>query len=879
MEEENVVVDERIESVREIAKRLIMHYIGERYKDMEGIGEELARIDELISGIKIIPENIVPGALTRATNFGNGTINLRFKDKNDISDKEIEKIIETMIHEFYHSVSKSKKERYIFLEEGYVTYITAETIRYAMEHPIEIEGITQEQLQKTLKAQELENGYEDASEFVRNTQLIMELYGHDSTYEYMFRERGIESLAMIAQEISPEFEKFIRRQYTKTPSNSPNLECEQLFFKSFFDRFDYDKLSKSSLEMNELLQRHLVKSGIAIQDTRLRDMVDEFRPDLVAYQELLEEVRLLSPEERTKRIEAAVPTGEFDWKIHDNMFDTVMQMNNGLKNFYDKSDSKLKCRTFGNTSFYALAICYDMVQKGIEEPTDEHIMQYCGLMISDPNMETWIKSLVNTYFEKVQQQSEDGRGIVEIINQNLIDNAELMIQVDIIKQETTRENYWENLKKIAELSKRYGVERQNDFYGRVYDVFLEMSQEYFEDDKVYTIEEFNAFREQMQAVYDIAGMPDYINATGKTPDKIFLKSAIVHSRETSENFSEQMISLLRIIKDGNMDLGMYTEDLEDFCVKIASAYDTIEATHQQEQMLEFQNLFLHNYLYTDNLQATKAYIKRANSTRSAENEYLRTIKTKILESPEFYMQNFEEEDVNRDGRLLKELRYRRVLHDSIVNERRKKSAQAYNYDYSDQNNLLQLACCEQTKEVMSRYRPGISEDNFIEIISGINCMVNHGENEMAENFAIKLSQNMSRLSEKNKPYSKVLALLHQHCHRQTEENFSILENNIEFFGACIDYLKEPLKKLPIEKRMEYMQRLIDINGEDKYVTGIISYWENDEARSFVDFIQEPVLTPEVMQEMARNPEVQECIPSAGEEIESAARIEKEQVEH
>ena len=84
MEEENVVVDERIESVREIAKRLIMHYIGERYKDMEGIGEELARIDELISSIKIIPENIVPGAMTRATTFGNGTMNLRFKDKNNI---------------------------------------------------------------------------------------------------------------------------------------------------------------------------------------------------------------------------------------------------------------------------------------------------------------------------------------------------------------------------------------------------------------------------------------------------------------------------------------------------------------------------------------------------------------------------------------------------------------------------------------------------------------------------------------------------------------------------------------------------------------------------------------------------------------------------
>lgn len=374
-------MDERIERLKGIAKNLIMNYLRERYGHKPGFDTEIARIDDLISNVQIELENIVPGTRTRATNFGNGKINLRFKDKENISDEEIEEILETMIHEFYHSVCKSEIGNSVFLEEGYVTYITAETIRYAMERPVEIEGITEEQLHKMLEAQKLANGYDYASEFVRTTQMIMEVYGYDSMYEYMFNERGVEALAICAKEISPEFEKIIRRQHTKSPSNSPNLESEQLFFKSFFERIDYTKLSKTIIEMNEFFQEYLVKSGVAIQDARLRTIMDEFRPELIAYRELLEAVRFLSAEERTEQIKGSVPEGEFTWKIKHSIFDAVMQMADGLKKFYDTSDSKLKCRTFGSTSFYALAICYDMVQKGVEEPTDEQTMRY--LRIND----------------------------------------------------------------------------------------------------------------------------------------------------------------------------------------------------------------------------------------------------------------------------------------------------------------------------------------------------------------------------------------------------------------------------------------------------------------------------------------------------------------
>ena len=343
----------------------------------QGIEEQLSRIEQELSSVQIVADNRISGSPTMASNDKKGKVTLRFRDKNNISDKEINNFLETIIHEFYHSVSKSNgKNNAVFLEEGYVTYITAKTIRHSIENLPEIEGVDTEQLREQLKAQNLENGYEYASEFVRTTQLVMGLYGYDSTYEYMLSDNGTETLSKIAGEISPEFEKIIRRQIGKSPANSPNLTSEKIFFKSFFDRLDFEGVDKSTIEMNNLIQQYLVKSGIAIEDERLKTIMYEVKPHLVAYQELLEDVREDDESQRRTKIEAAVPHGELLWPLKESAFETVEFFVGPLKSFYDKSDSKLKCRTFGNTSFYALAICYDMIQKGIEEPDDKKTMEY-----------------------------------------------------------------------------------------------------------------------------------------------------------------------------------------------------------------------------------------------------------------------------------------------------------------------------------------------------------------------------------------------------------------------------------------------------------------------------------------------------------------------
>ena len=377
MEEKNVVVDERIERLRGTAKALIINYIKDMYGDREGVDSNISRIEQELSAVNIIPENRISGSPTLASNDKKGNVTLRFKDKDNISDEEINDFLETIIHEFYHTVSKSDgKENAVFLEEGFVTYITAKTIRHSVEHLPEIEGVDPEQLREQLSKQDLINGYAHASEFVRSAQLVMDLYGYDATFEYMFSDNGTKTLSEVASKISPEFGETIMRQINKSPANSRNLATEKMFFKAFFDRVELERLDKSTIEMNELLQDYLIRSGIALHDARIKEILEEVRPELVAYQELLEETKKCGPEQRRERIEEVLPNGDFQWELHESVFDTVKQMTGGLKDFYDKSDSKLKCRTFGNTSFYALAICYDMVQRGIEQPTDKETMAY-----------------------------------------------------------------------------------------------------------------------------------------------------------------------------------------------------------------------------------------------------------------------------------------------------------------------------------------------------------------------------------------------------------------------------------------------------------------------------------------------------------------------
>lgn len=209
-----------------ITEAVIINYIQQNYSTKDNIDEEIKRIKNIFETIDVSFENIIPGVPTRATNHGNGKITLRFDDINNISEEEMSDAIETLIHEYYHSISKREKGN-LFLEEGYVTYITAETVRYGIDNPIEVGNVSREELKELLQRQDLINGYPEASEMVRSMQLVMEQYGVDSKYEYIFN--GINRLKEIVQKISPELGKILEWQEIKN-ANSPTLKVEEKIF-------------------------------------------------------------------------------------------------------------------------------------------------------------------------------------------------------------------------------------------------------------------------------------------------------------------------------------------------------------------------------------------------------------------------------------------------------------------------------------------------------------------------------------------------------------------------------------------------------------------------------------------------------------------------
>lgn len=924
MDEENVVLDERIEKLRHIAKSLIIHYIRETYGDKDGINEHLTRINEDLDSVKIIAENRISGSPTLASNDQKGKITLRFKDKDNISDDEINDFLGTLIHEFYHTVSKSRgKDNAVFLEEGFVTYVTAKTVRRSIENMTEIDGVDIEQLKELLKNQDLVNGYDYASEFVRSTQLVMDLYGYDATFEYMFSDNGTNTLAEIAGRISPEFEKMMRRQVSKTPSNSSNLVTEKLFLKSFFEQIEIDKFDKNSIEMNELLQEYLVKSGIALRDERIKGILAESRPELVAYQELVENIRGKDASRRRITIEESLPHGEFEWEVKDSVYDTVEQMTGKLKDFYDKSDSKIKCRTFGNTSFYALAMCYDMIQKGIDEPTDEKIMEYCGFMISDENMECWMKCLVKTYFDKVQEQSQNGKSIVDIINENLTDNAELMMQVDVEREQTNNDNYWKNLTRIAKLAKIYCKDKGNDFYGKIYDTVVEMSQEHFEDDKVYTIEDLNDFRTKMKSIYDIAQMPEHITQTGKTPDKIFLLAATAHAKEGGEKFPEQMIGLLEILKDGNLDLGVATKDLEDFCVQIANAYEEIKAIGNEEQKQKFQELFLQNFCFTDNLKSTNIKIRKGQFQFERNNVNLQNLQEDILSETEFYTRkvnrpngenvtNLERILSENPGILLNKLKrdkgflkmfarealgvenqegddflYFEDIKDKLLGERNITLQSIYSFDYSSINELVPTILKQEAKDMTAKTISSLKKSfslgyNIENSLKDITTFSNVGEENFAIEQAAKLSGKIAELYTPELSLSDkgtiAMAMITQKAETPSELGIDFIKTNSETFADAVNGLKMQITQ-DKWRANQIKIKIKELGKKNSEVLSVLEFLESEEINDYHQMSRKAVLTPEVIQEMAKNPEVQECITAAGEVIERAANVEKAQVEH
>lgn len=393
--------EDKIEYLKKISEGIIIHYLKNNFYDKDKLETEIERIQNIIKDAKVSIRNYIPGSPTRGSN-GNDGIKIYVEDKDNISLEELDTFIAIIIHEFYHSISKvNPKINYIFLEEGYVSQITAETIRYVIDDPTEIGDIKKEELVEILKKQSLKNGYYKPSEFVRSTQVIMQKFGYNSMFEYMFSENGVTRLYEIAKEISPEFEDIMKKQKMKN-TESINYVYEQEFFKKMFEEIDFSNISETTIEMNDLLQKYLVDSKLIYSDSKLYDLVIKHNPEYVIYKNFYKENCELSSNELFAKIKDEVDKFNFDYQTENNRAKDIKKMIEIIDKGYEKS--AIKPNMFYNNYYFGQLIAYDMYQRKIQSTTDKDVEEYGNFLVYDSESEKLLLDIVISEFKRVCEE-------------------------------------------------------------------------------------------------------------------------------------------------------------------------------------------------------------------------------------------------------------------------------------------------------------------------------------------------------------------------------------------------------------------------------------------------------------------------------------------
>lgn len=916
---ERVFDDERIERLRRVAISLIKNYISSMYGEKDGIAEEIDRIENEFSRVEFIKRNIVAGSPTMASNDRKGHIDFYFQDVDNISDAEIDELLGTLVHEFYHSVSRSKPA---FLEEGFVTYITAKTIRYSIDNMPDIEGVDKEDLRENLKKQNLINGYKYASEFVRSLDIVMKMSGYDATYVYMFNEDGAKALAEVASNFSSELAKIIQRQSIKTATNSKNLVSELSFFRSFFKEMNVDMLNITSVEMNNSLQNFLASTKPFNQNEEVLNLLGNICPGLLKYKELLTEIRYLPSDERRKKIIEYLPTDDIEWQLKEKPFEVVKSISSDLKKQYERSDSKFNAESFGSIELFTIPICYDMLQKYGGELDESKVKEYVGYLAFDPKSESLCENSIKTYFEKVKQETKNGKGLREIINDVIADKVEFVLEIAKIRSDINKENYMDGVIKIAEVIKKFGYDRNNDFYVTGYGSILGVMQNYYGENRIYNVADLNAFRSQMQLIFDIAHMPNFVKENGYTIDKIFITSIMAATREGDNNFSKQMLGMLELFSSGDLELGYATGDLEDFSAKVYTAFEDIKLSSTEEKTA-FINTFLHNFLMTDNLKATNVIERKSKIEKEQPNRYLSRVLDGILADGEFWnektindagveISNFENIFQNSEKSMAKTLgmnqSFLKMFSTQMLGNSPKPEGESYSicdmrkellgktsptvadiylFDYSSYSDFVPFFLKAEAKEnienrIESMRRPIDVGIRLNDTLKGIIDFEMVGESEFAESQTKKIIEKLNNLDMNGiSTYKKAeIALTILSNENERSSCLEQLKGQNNFFEDIVNGLKQYARLSPFNMK-EIAKKLEPFGEKSGEVSRVLDFLSSEDVWKYSEMKQEPVLTPKKVEEMAKQEKVQECIPYAEgmlEKLEQKREEKKEMVE-
>ena len=588
----------KIENLRSIAKKLIVYYIQNNSYNKNISNDEIERIIEIINHIPIsIREN--KSIFSTKGLYDGKKIIIDVNDINKFIFEEINSVILTLIHELYHAISKNNFERQEhFLEEGYITEITAETIRYAIENSLTI--IKKEDLIKGLNTLNVFDYYRGPSELVRSIQVIMKQYGYNSMLEYIFSGKGSERLYEIAKEIEPKLADIIKKQHIKSPV-SINYVYEREFLKKLFDGVNLTDISETEIETNLLLQEYLIDKELITQNPKLCSIVKKFNSSYKLYKLFHNQNINLTRGELPMKIKKELEEFDFEYQTQYDITEVTKKMFEIINFGYEQSSVNPKM--FDTKIYFAKFIAFDLYQRGIKQPPQiEIIKKYINKLYVKPIEKELLIEMVNLEINKIYEQASKGIKISSIINETIVNQTFFGILANKELDDVNNENYWEKIRNVAYLILEQKEKNGENFYILFYNIILEMTNKYINlnPDKIYNENDFVDFRNRMTVIFDIAGVPiEFMNKIGLSVDKIFLK--VISENIKNKNKSEQMKILLECIKNNNMHLGKYTNDLQDFTFEIYEIYEDLknndDLTGSNQFILSLLEIYYNKGLY------------------------------------------------------------------------------------------------------------------------------------------------------------------------------------------------------------------------------------------------------------------------------------------
>ena len=577
------------EFIIHMAHNLIIHYL----TSVQLPEEEIKRVKQILDTTEVRFEKIIPKRLVSGENFGD-KITIYVNDVDNITDKELYQAIMSIVHEYYHSISKERqkmralhKKDYIFLEEGYVTLMTAKTIRHAISNPFEFEDASKEDVAKILEKVDLENGYNSQSEFVRSVQLIMSQYGYDSALIYMFSEDGREKLSEIAKTISPEFGEIMRRQPLKS-LKSKNYEYEKKYFISQLKQINPDSLSETDIEMNALLAQHLTKSGIASQNQRLGRIVNKHFAGLEIGASFIKHLLELPPEEMRKLVKIELEKISFDYEPQDIRCNDASRMIEIVLDEYNDTKARPAFVDIG-IPFGAL-IAYDLCRRGILEPEDKEIKDYLKYFCSNREIEKYFLRAVKMSMRSVKTEIDNGKSPCKILNEKLLQEYSNLIPMLKIVNDTNQDNFWENAEKVGMLVSKQNDEKGEMLYYTFYQKLQGMMERAIVPDKIYKKSDYEEFMRKMTKVFEEANVPsEFMKEIGLTPARLFFEG--VSEKVNHQKRTEQMMELLDIAHS-RIEFGGGHNMLQDFVFNMYAVYEDIKASGNKESLYHFRYMIL-----------------------------------------------------------------------------------------------------------------------------------------------------------------------------------------------------------------------------------------------------------------------------------------------